>query len=677
MYNRSLQANTILVLLRICTFLLAAVSFWATAQGMINYTFPEDWQGYAASLGIQGLLLGLNFSLPSFLKHCETKLQQGTLLALATVVLFCSSWFSYLYIAGQAYGDSWETECRLLAQAGYRQELFNADAYVNLYTKKLQEDLTEQVTSLYDSAKKMDGKAIDTVKTINWNTERNTYAPEGSTLRDLMSTVIDAMENGTANDTESDVHSQASTITQGMQKTLQEELESIKRQITDIDRKITDAVTTLRDAERNSGLNSNAYRSANNNYNMFMEEKSKLEADRIEYENALQRVNYYLTVLGMKEDGISSYHVGTNLRAIQQELFQTTPDYEEMQRLASDIFERLQSAVDITDDAAYQDVLTGMNGFIQSLSDYSALKEANVSIQEKLSKLENGTILSLNTKNNTKKWVADWIGEFNDLKSKISGLPVYTLGGFENRELKNYDRLESTDNLDQTIRYYLTDHNAAQQGLIYLISPYRQVAVFSLFLALLLDIAAFITGVIIDRVSSKETNADSPAIWKSSQQDENSTWNKIQGLNRYIFLTGDYSFLDGITRYIAIENGEETELEYQNKDMKAGLYRWHDNILHQLEEADLLYKGIPGDPQDGVYLNCSLCYEEPLLSIDKDNKQQFLGNIDPFTPVYHMSEEQYDVLPARDIPNIDPSNKKIVIALTRDGTSIAAIYVVY
>lgn len=63
--------NSILVLLRICTCLLAAVSFWATAQGMIDYTFPEDWQAYAASLGIQGLLLGLNFSLPSFLKQCN------------------------------------------------------------------------------------------------------------------------------------------------------------------------------------------------------------------------------------------------------------------------------------------------------------------------------------------------------------------------------------------------------------------------------------------------------------------------------------------------------------------------------------------------------------------------------------------------------------------------------
>lgn len=89
----------ILTLLRICTFLLAAVSFWATAQGMKEYTFPDNWQAYAASLGIQGLLLGLNFSFFKFLDRCQANYHKAVLLILTFVVLFCSSWFSYLYIA--------------------------------------------------------------------------------------------------------------------------------------------------------------------------------------------------------------------------------------------------------------------------------------------------------------------------------------------------------------------------------------------------------------------------------------------------------------------------------------------------------------------------------------------------------------------------------------------------
>ena len=53
------------------------------------------------------------------------------------------------------------------------------------------------------------------------------------------------------------------------------------------------------------------------------------------------------------------------------------------------------------------------------------------------------------------------------------------------------------------VEQYLTDHNSAEQGLIYLRSAYRMMAVFSLALAFLLDIAAFVTGVIIEREESK------------------------------------------------------------------------------------------------------------------------------------------------------------------------------
>ena len=135
--------SEILTLLRICTFLLASVSFWATAQGMKEYTFPDDWQAYAASLGIQGLLLGLNFSFFQFWDKCPTKFHKVALLVFTCIVLFCSSWFSYLYIAQQAYGQSWDTESRLLAQDTYRSELFATDTYLEQYGEEVEQSLTD------------------------------------------------------------------------------------------------------------------------------------------------------------------------------------------------------------------------------------------------------------------------------------------------------------------------------------------------------------------------------------------------------------------------------------------------------------------------------------------------------------------------------------------------------
>ena len=44
----------------------------------------------------------------------------------------------------------------------------------------------------------------------------------------------------------------------------------------------------------------------------------------------------------------------------------------------------------------------------------------------------------------------------------------------------------------------ISEHNPVDQALIYLGSPYWQLAAFSLVLAFFLDIAAFITGLVID-----------------------------------------------------------------------------------------------------------------------------------------------------------------------------------
>ena len=85
-------------IMRIATVMLAIVSWWATAQGMSDYVFSEKWQANLASLAVQSILLGLNFYLPGFwsnLKGWAGKLSLG---GLSAVVLFCSSWFSYVFI---------------------------------------------------------------------------------------------------------------------------------------------------------------------------------------------------------------------------------------------------------------------------------------------------------------------------------------------------------------------------------------------------------------------------------------------------------------------------------------------------------------------------------------------------------------------------------------------------
>lgn len=84
------------MLLRLATVLLAIVSWWSTAQGMRDYVFSQAWQANLASFAIQSILLGLNFYLPTFWRWIHSLRGKICVLALSGVVLFCSSWFSYV-----------------------------------------------------------------------------------------------------------------------------------------------------------------------------------------------------------------------------------------------------------------------------------------------------------------------------------------------------------------------------------------------------------------------------------------------------------------------------------------------------------------------------------------------------------------------------------------------------
>ena len=690
----------ILTLLRICTFLLAAVSFWATAQGMKEYTFPDNWQAYAASLGIQGLLLGLNFSFFKFLDRCQANYHKAVLLILTFVVLFCSSWFSYLYIAKKAYGQSWDIESRLLAQDFYRNELFAADTYLEQYGEEMEQSITDHIVALYAQATEMDSNKVDIARNLDWVIERNTYAQDDFAAKDIMLSIIDAMEQATSENAAQDARQQSTEIIESMQTALQNAISSLDTQIADADASVTRAESSLISAQNrmnNAPLGTdltpyqNAVNTAARAYDASITRQSELVKQRQDYQNALQRTVYYASVLGMSEEGVSSYFVGANLREIQRELFGTNPDSDRMMALATEIFDRLQSAVDLEVDETrnnnYQTFLANMNQFVRFVENYRSIKELDSEIQELTDELSNGMILSLNENNSN--WKASWRKQFNDLKSKISGLPVYTLTG-SNATLESFDRAASTRRLDNAIRNYLTEHNPAQQGLVYLYSPYREIALFSLFIALLLDIAAFITGFIIDRSYEADSDFNQENMENYSDNigvayappkkdpvwdmDQTLNWNAIPPLNRYTFLTGDHQYLDGTMTYKAIENGKIIEVEYPDSKLQTGFYYWKDSSIYQVCPAELRYKGTPNGPEDGVYENAILRYEDQLLIVVQNTEGKHLGTVDPYTPVYYLSKDAYDSFPAKEIQNIQGS--RIVISLNKTGTRIIAIYVI-
>lgn len=696
--NTKQQDIKVITLLRVCTLLLAAVSFWSTAQGMREYTFPAGWQAYLASLGVQGLLLGLNFSFFRFWRLSETRARRATLVILTFVVLLCSSWFSYLYIAQNAYGQSWETESGLLAQGAYRNELFEADAYLTQYGDEMEQTLANQTSDLYNRASQMDSGTVDVAGNLDWGNERVRFL--NSAARDSMDVIIDAMEQATAANATQDARQQSAEIVDTLRDSLQRTIEQLAARISEADERVEQSRVSVQAANQRlanaaPGSDTSALQRGLNTASQTLENaitrQSELVDQRQDYQTAYDRAMYYATLLGMTNEGVSSYYVGGKLREIQTELFNEEPDSGKMLNLATDVFDRLQGNVNLSGTGDYQELLSDMNRFVRSIGNYDALKTRSAEIQTLIDALAEGSLLTFAKADDDKDpsgWMTDWRQQFNELKSTISGLPVYT-GTAGSEALRSYSREEATARLDKAIRDYLTEHNAAQQGLIYLASPYRSIAIFSLLLALLLDLAAFVTGFVIDRADvtepqDKPGDARQGGIWSRGRAkqmpgaaepdlDQTLAWNAIPPLNRYTFLTGDYQYLDGIKTYRAIEDGEETEVDCED-DLPAGFYSRNRNKLVGAAPAELLYQGADGGPRDGVYEHAVLQYNDQLLLVSQGKSSRCIGTVDPNTPVYLVSDDGYDMTPAKDMLTI--RCKLAVVSLNETGTRIIAVYAV-
>ena len=179
--NRSTENRNSTQLLRIGVVFLSAVSFFTTANGMSRYIFDDnDVIAYAASAAIQGILLALSMNLPGYLNSIWNKsriteeqsaqgnkgwvrliqwlgkagsllgrmIPCGLVILLTLVAIFCSSWFSYIYIAETIHQDSWGADSELLVQQTYRTELYNARDYAHAYRIYLEENVGKKIILL-------------------------------------------------------------------------------------------------------------------------------------------------------------------------------------------------------------------------------------------------------------------------------------------------------------------------------------------------------------------------------------------------------------------------------------------------------------------------------------------------------------------------------------------------
>lgn len=837
-------------LLQFAVVCLAIASFFTTAQGMHQYIFSNPTIAYVTSGAIQGILLALSMNLPKFMKRIWGEnngfwkglgkvLIEFVLLLLTAVSLFCSSWFSYVYIAETVHKGSWDTDSSLLVQQTYRSELHSASDYVKAYRTYLETELGQKILNLQTLANQLPTQASDF--NMDWDAERQNYASDNTMASSFMATVIDQMENAFVTSPSQEnrnlaaqaVEQAQGNVEQQVQRN-QEQLDTLNQQLTNVETRIQNLERQIRNATTNTDTTT-LYNSLNSNYerqNSLTERQQEIQNEISALQRAEDRLGVYAVNLGLS-NSTSSISIKSDLIELQTELFSDDPDDQKLKDLATDTFKNLRSSEAMTETDAngdgslsYSTLLTQMNALVLNLNDYSDVKSVEKNLNALMTELRESSGVSLdststdassvssasdssssssastsssstsssgtenanaegtdrpaetvdqannreanaatgsdenntaepnaensdtaaqpednaaaspaasaaseaesqqdaqkNTQETTAAWKKTWLTRIETLKAQISALPAFIgssadvseLTATQQEKLTSFNRDTACNALDNVTRRYINDHNALEQGTIYLTSPYRGLALFALMLAFFLDLAGFVFGVVDlgNQPESTENDAnvqeklDEKALKidaliknaKARVNNEGSSWSVNPAMNHYIVVTEQFRHEDGMYYYSAFENGIHKEWKVDDKkEYKEGIYKIENLASKKGEKLpekpqELIFKNqIEGkDPQDGVYLEGELSYDEGSLLFLPDSdkgdekfdnqKGQYIANVEEYVPVhcYNPRIGESMTQPAIDLKR-DPIDAEIVVlALNEKGTRIVAVFAI-
>lgn len=723
-------------LLQFAVICLAIASFFTTAQGMRSYIFNgEPTIAYMTSGAIQGILLALSMNLPRFMRRIWNEksnvfikaIIEIVLLILTGISLFCSSWFSYVYIAETVHNGSWDTDSELLVQQIYRNELYDASDYSKAYRTYLEAELGQEILNLQSLANQLPTQASDF--NMDWESEQQQYASDNTVASSYMATVINQLKLAFETAPSQENRDLAAQAVTEAQTNIETALENEQTSLDDVERNLStynDQINTLSRQITNATTQAEAAR-LRETLGRYQEMQSTAAAQQqtIQQEisalrNAQGRLNVYAVNLGLS-NSTSSISIKRNLLEMQTELFKDDPDIDSLRNLATETFSNLRNAESLSagseggNSLSYNDLLTRMNTLVLNLNDYASIK----SIETTLNDLTNGLRRATTSTSNT-KWKSVWQTRIENLKAQISALPTFVTSSADvseitesqQRILTGFDRTKSCANLDNATRRYINDHNALEQGTIYLTSPYKGLALFALVLAFFLDLSGFVFGVV--DLGAKENKNDSgisdnndretidvPKIFKSMKEkvgENESQWSIRPTANSYKVVTGNFRCEDGVYYYGVFENGIHKEWEVvDDRVYHEGIYLV-DNIAARKGVAlsekhqDVVFsnQGFEKMPQDGVYLNGTLSYHEGSLlfkadvgeksdkSTESSASPYYIANVEEYVPVHCYAPKRGENItqPAIDLAKFPMKVKVTVLALNPDCTRIVAMYLI-
>lgn len=474
-------------IVKVAAFCFAIISFIATAQGLSTYVFDYAWQAYLVSFGIQSILFVFNLKLPFYFKKIGNLVpddkkrrknnsykwtaMQNIIAFFYAMVVFSSSWFSYVFIVNSVYADTQYIDSNVVLDSAYREALDKTDRFIKEDIKVTQLILIKKLSELQNKINMKNGGALSEEELNLKISAANTELAKKKNAVETAKRNLNSAKN---------TYEESLNVRWRSSEDIRKEKEAYDQ----ASEKLNEVQDALVEAQSKLEEIKNLKMSSDSVVKKLLQEVVKMGSND-EKSDSLKNLALY-------KDQLASYAIESESEDLE------SSEYTE-------IITKIEELNICIDNYV---ALRNVEKFKGNDNDLGDLKDVIKEKPIKIPSLDSG-----NLKKQVETWGENWQKRYVNLERVIKSVPNYYYVDEEYKKqnekiidfdfLKSYDKQKLSDEIDENVRKHLASINPLERARDLLVSKYPFLAWFSLLLACFLDVASLLAGIFIYFVSMK------------------------------------------------------------------------------------------------------------------------------------------------------------------------------
>lgn len=490
--------------------IFAIISAITTSLGMCKTFFDGDMlTGFAVAIGIQLLLIWMNKKITDLFFKTSAKILRFLIVFAYGATVFWSTSFSFVYISNHVYSSVYMRDDQDTLTEFYRKSMLDLNSYAesdfNMYLDTIISEISSLQSSVEAEPNSAQTYASDNVSASgpDFTLLEKAFEKDYEMLQILIQ--CKGWEQGAPVGDTGDIL----LIIENKLDQYNIERNSLQQEITTYQSDIEAANNKIAGYAESKNRFKNGT-TADSEYGLLINEKrnlkSALETQKTALETSLNEIDKIITEISSLKSYVSYQNksidnvISSNFAQILTLLGQTTPNIDEANELADEIYKRLTEELQKAgDNSVYADKLKAYLLLKQHLNQLQNIREVQQFCREEnrqdvIASTEK-LVTSYPSSDAKTQWQNLWNNAYIDIKSYYFQLP-----SADQREIQNI-----CNDISLLQRNLLTELNEIERAKYYLTGPHSFLAWLSLCLSLFLDTSPIIFMVVRKSHKEKQT----------------------------------------------------------------------------------------------------------------------------------------------------------------------------